>query len=73
MWPTVLKTAVKFSKNRLVLSSSGSNEVFTPCALEVLWAGGILTVRVPAYKCCLGPLLSTITVILALKLITRNL
>lgn len=73
MWPTVLKTAVKFSKNRLVLSSSGSSEEFTPCALEVLWAGGILTVRMPVYKCCLGLLLSTVTVILALKLITRDL
>lgn len=29
--------------------------------------------RMLAYKCCLGPLLSTITVILALKLITKDL
>lgn len=73
MWPTVLEAVVKFSKNRLVLSSSGSNEVFTPCTLEVLRAGGTLTVGMTANKCRLGPLLSTVTVILALKLITRDL
>lgn len=46
---------------RLILNSFDSNVDLTPWALEVLWAGGI------------SPLLSTVTVILALKLITRDL